>query len=83
ARNAANRRLRSTRKRLRQVEAALEPARARYDELMALMATEELYADSARFDACMKEYNALKKRIPSLEEEWLELSAALEEAVDE
>ena len=83
ARNAANKRLRSTKKRLQQVESALEPARERYDELMGLMSTEELYADAERFDACMREYNALKKKIPSLEEEWLELSTVLEEALDE
>ena len=44
------------------------------------MATEELYADARRFDECMAQYNALKKRIPALEEEWLELSAKLEDA---
>lgn len=80
ARNAANRAMRSTKKRLAEVEAALDPARARYDELMALMASEELYADQKKFDEALSEYNALKKKIPALEEEWLELSAALEEA---
>ena len=80
ARNAANKALRDTRRRLKEVEAALEPAHARYDELMELMATEELYADARRFDECMAQYNALKKRIPALEEEWLELSAKLEDA---
>lgn len=80
ARNAANKALRSTKKRLAEVEAALEPAHARYDELMELMASEDLYADQKRFDECMSEYNALKKKIPALEEEWLELSAELEEA---
>ncbi|MBP3893713.1 MAG: ABC-F family ATP-binding cassette domain-containing protein, partial [Atopobiaceae bacterium] len=78
ARNAANRALKNERKRLREVEAALEPMRKRYDELMTLMASEELYADSNRFDACMKEYNALSKKIPALEEEWLELTEKIE-----
>ena len=47
---------------------------------MELMASEELYADQERFDECLAEYNALKKKIPALEEEWLELSTKLEEA---
>ena len=47
---------------------------------MALMATEELYHDGNRFDQCLKEYNSLKKKIPVLEEEWLELSEIIEEA---
>ena len=44
------------------------------------MASEELYADAKKFDAALAEYNALKKKIPALEEEWLELSEKLEEA---
>ena len=71
ARNAANRALRAERKRLKEVEAALGPMRERYDQLMELMASEELYADADRFDQCMREYNALSKKIPALEEEWL------------
>ena len=46
------------------------------------MASEELYADARRFDEAMAEYNALKKKIPALEEEWLDLSAKLEEGPD-
>ena len=80
ARNAASKAMRSTKKRLKEVEAALEPAHKRYDELMELMASEELYADAKKFDEAMVEYNALKKKIPALEEEWLELSTTLEEA---
>lgn len=67
-----------TRHRLEAVEAALEPAQKRYDELMQLMATEELYHDAKRFDECMAEYTALSKKIALLEAEWLELSEALE-----
>ena len=80
ARNARNRRLSGSKKRLRQVERELDPAHRRYDELMELMASEELYADAARFEEAMKEYNDLKARISSLEEEWLELSTLIEEA---
>lgn len=83
ARNALNRALRKERKRLKEVEAALEPARKRYDELMAQMASEELYNDAAKFDQCMKEYTALSKKIPALEDEWLELSTKIEEAGQE
>ena len=81
-RNRRNRALKKERDRLKQVEAALEPARKRYEELMALMADEELYNDADRFDDCMKEYTALSKKIPALEEEWLELSEKLEEAAN-
>ena len=82
ARKQRNAALRSTKKRLKEVEAALEPVHKRYDELMQLMASEELYADARRFDEAMAEYNALKKKIPALEEEWLDLSAKLEEGPD-
>ena len=81
ARNAANKALRKERQRLKEVEAALGPMRSRYDELMELMASEELYADADRFDQCMREYNALSKKIPALEEEWLELTEKIEEGV--
>ena len=81
-RNRRNRALKKERDRLRQVEKALEPARKRYDELMNLMADEALYNDSAKFDECMREYTALSKKIPALEEEWLELSEKLEEAAN-
>ena len=43
------------------------------------MASEELYADQDRFNEALAEYNALKQRIPALEDEWLELSTAIEE----
>ena len=82
ARNAANKAVREERRRLKQVEAALKPAQARYKELMDQMASEELYNDSERFDKCMREYNALSKKIPALEEEWLELTEKIEESLD-
>ncbi len=80
ARNARNARTRKERARLREVEAALEPAQARYAELMEQMASQELYDDRERFDAAMREYEELSREIPKLEAEWLELSEALEEA---
>ena len=66
------------RARLKDVEAALLPAQRRYAELMELMATEELYQDSRAFDDAMREYQALSKKIPVLEEEWFELTEKLE-----
>ena len=78
-RNRRNRALKKERDRLRQVEAALEPAQARLAELETLMADQELYNDAKRFDECMSEYAALSKKIPALEQEWLELTERLEE----
>ena len=78
-RNRRNRALKAERDRLKQVEAALEPSQARLKELEALMATEELYNDAKRFDECMTEYAALSKKVPALEQEWLELTEKLEE----
>ena len=79
ARNERHRALKGTKKRLSEVEAALEPAHKRYDELMQLMASEELYNDSRRFNQCMEEYLALGKKISALEAEWVELCEILEE----
>ncbi|WP_019238559.1 MULTISPECIES: ABC-F family ATP-binding cassette domain-containing protein [Enorma] len=79
ARAALNKRLKKTRDRLKQVEKDLERKRARYDELMELMASEELYADQARFNEALGEYNSLKQELPALEDEWLELSETIEE----
>ena len=81
-RNRRNRALRAERTRLKEVEAALEPAQARLAELETLMADQELYNDAARFDECMSEYAALSKKVPALEQEWLELTERLEEAAD-
>ena len=81
ARAELNRRLKKRRARLSELEKALTAAQKRYDELMALMATEELYADTKRFDEAMQEYTALKKKLPLIEEEWLELSEEIEQEV--
>ena len=81
-RNRRNRALKKERDRLKQVEAALEPARKRYQELMELMADEALYNDADKFDECMREYTALSKKLPALEDEWLELTETLEEAAN-
>ena len=82
-RNRRSRALRETKKRLDEVEAALTPTHKRYDELMTLMADEALYNDQQKFDECMAEYQALSKKIPALEAEWLELSEKMEADIDE
>ena len=82
-RNRRSRALRETKKRLDEGEAALTPAHKRYDELMMLMADEALYNDPQKFDECMAEYQALSKKIPALEAEWLELSEKMEADIDE
>ena len=81
-RNRRNRALKAERDRLREVEAALEPAQARLAELETLMADQELYNDAKRFDECMTEYAVLSKKVPALEQEWLELTEKLEEAAN-
>ena len=82
-RNRRSRALRETKKRLDEVEAALTPAHKRYDELMTLMADGALYNDQQKFDECMAEYQALSKKIPALEAEWLELSEKMEADIEE
>lgn len=74
-----NRRLKDVKARLKKVETELEVKRARYDEFMELMASEELYADQDAFSSALAEYNELKQQIPPLEDEWLELSTTIEE----
>ena len=78
ARAELNRRLGSERKRLAKLEGELEQAQARYDELMALMSSEELYDDKPAFDKAMTEYAELKPRIAKIEAQWLELSEHIE-----
>ena len=79
ARAELNRKLKKVKNRLKTVESDLEKKRKRYDELMELMASEELYADQDKFNQALGEYNGLKKEIPELEDEWLELSTQIEE----
>ena len=67
------------RNQLKKIETELDKKRARYDELMDLMASEELYADQDKFNAALGEYNGLKQELPKLEDEWLELSTQIEE----
>ena len=79
ARAALNKKLKGVRNQLKKIEAELDKKRARYDELMELMASEELYADQDKFNSALGEYNGLKQELPKLEDEWLELSTQIEE----
>ena len=82
ARAALNRKLKKTKERLKRVERELESKRARYDEHMALMASEALYADQDAFSSALGEYNELKQQLPVLEDEWLDLSTTIEEETE-
>ncbi len=83
ARQEASRQLKTKRNKLQKIERDMAAAQARYDELMALMASNDLYNDKDAFDKAMEEYNKLKPRLAKMEEEWLELSGAIEEAAAE
>lgn len=71
ARNKAYRQTADLKKELEKTERELSSATERHAELLALMADPELYSDKAAYDAAMKEFTDLKKRIPKLEEAWL------------
>jgi ATP-binding cassette subfamily F protein 3 len=73
ARNREYRVLKDHRKQTKRLERELAEAQSRHDTLVELMADESLYADHDAFDAAIREYTELKKRIPELEERWLEL----------
>jgi len=79
ARNRAYAATKDRKKQLAAVDKDLTAAQARHDELIALMADPDLYADQTAFDAAMAEYTALKMRIPGLEEEWVRLSEEIEQ----
>jgi ATP-binding cassette subfamily F protein 3 len=79
ARNRAYRVLKDDRKRLAEVDAQLETDNARYEELVKLMADENLYQDKDAFDAALREYTDLRKRIPQLEEEWFDITQRIEQ----
>ncbi|NTW27972.1 MAG: ABC-F family ATP-binding cassette domain-containing protein [Coriobacteriia bacterium] len=80
ARNRVHRETRGATDGLQAVERRLETARARYDELIVMMADPALYTDTKKFDAAMTEYATLKVSIPKLEEEWLALAEAESDA---
>lgn len=53
-------------------------AQPQHDELLALLAQPDIYADQAGFDAAMGEYGAVKASLAALEREWLELTEVIE-----
>jgi ATP-binding cassette, subfamily F, member 3 len=79
ARNNAHRLGRDERRRLEQVEAEAATTQVRHDELLAQLASPELYADTDRFAGVMAEYNVVKARSAQLEREWLALTETLEQ----
>ncbi len=83
ARQEVNKRFEKERKRLQKVEKDMNAGQKRYEELMALMASDDLYNDKEAFDKAMQEYSKLKPKLAQLEEEWLELSTLVEEAMAE
>lgn len=80
ARNALYRRTKEDRARFQIVEVELTAAQERYDALLALMGDEEFYKGDS-FTEAMEEYALLKPTITALEEEWIELSERLQDAV--
>ena len=78
ARNKAYRSTKGRKERLSALDAELATAQARHDELVDLMARPETYSTPAAFDAAIAEYNALKAKLPRLEEEWIAVSEEIE-----
>ena len=78
ARNHNYRQFKEDRRRLAVLEANLDTANHRYEELVAAMADPALYQDKAAFDQALLEYQRLKKAIPKLEAEWFDVTARLE-----
>ena len=77
-RNRAYRTTKDRKDRLAALNQDLEVAHRRHEELIALMATPELYSDQPAFDAAIAEYNILKARLPKLEEEWIAVTEEIE-----
>ena len=77
-RNRAYRVTKDRKTRLAALDEELATAQVRHEELVDLMASPDLYADPAAFEAALAEYNALKVRLPVLEEEWIVLTDEIE-----
>lgn len=78
ARNRAYKHLKEDRARLKKLEPELDEAQSEYDRIVAAMADEALYNDKDSFTAMLDRYNELKRRIPALEEEWLDITSRIE-----
>ena len=81
-RNRVYRRLKGDRARIKRIEEELAFDQRRYDELVAMMADENLYKDHEAFEKAMREYTELKQKMPLLEDEWMELTAKIEDEME-
>ena len=78
ARNKAYRTGRSERARLAELDVEIASVQARHDELMGLLAKQEIYADAGAFEAAMGEYGQTKALLAALEREWFDLTEVIE-----
>jgi len=82
ARTRTYRMFKEDRARLAVLEPALEQAQEEYDRIVEAMADEALYNDKERFAGLMDRYNELRRSIPKLEEEWLDITARIEDELN-
>ncbi|MCL2528735.1 MAG: ABC-F family ATP-binding cassette domain-containing protein [Coriobacteriia bacterium] len=82
ARTRTYRMFKEDRERLEVLEPELEQAQEEYDRIVEAMADEALYNDKEGFAALMDRYNELKRLIPKLEEEWLDITARIEDELN-
>jgi ATP-binding cassette subfamily F protein 3 len=79
ARNRAYRATKERKARLAVLDSRLSAAQARHAELLERMADPTFYLEREGFSAALDEYSELKRTLPDLEREWLELSQEIEE----
>jgi len=82
ARTRTYRMFKEDRERLAVLEPELEQAQGEYDAIVAAMADEALYNDKEGFGTLLDRYNELKRIIPKLEEEWLDITARIEDELN-
>lgn len=80
ARNLLYQKTKKLRVQLNDIEARLDSAQNRHDELLKIMAEPDFYQDKEKFSEAMAEYGALKKEIPLLEERWMDCTEKLTDA---
>ncbi len=79
ARNRAYAALKKQRKRIAELERALEVEGARMDEILHLLADPEFYTNESSSTDIIREHSLLKKSMEEHEEEWMLLSEEVEE----
>ena len=79
ARNRAYAALKKQRKRIAELERALEVEGARMDEIMVLLADPDFYTNESSSTDIIREHSLLKKSMEEHEEEWMLLSEEVEE----